>query len=69
MGILSMTELENAEQYVTEGRRVVTEQREKVDRLTATGGDIYAAAQELRFFQDSLAIFEDHLLWLRTAQP
>ena len=64
-----MTELENAEQYVTEGRRVVTEQREKVDRLRATGGDIYGAEQELRFFEGSLAIFEDHLLWLRTAQP
>jgi hypothetical protein len=64
-----MTELETAERHVTEGRRIVAEQRAKVDRLPKIGGDTYNAEQELRLFEDSLAIFEDHLLWLRKARP
>lgn len=64
-----MTEREKAEQYVTEGRRIVAEQQAKVDRLRATGRETYDAEQELRVFEDSLAIFEDHLLWLQKARP
>lgn len=64
-----MTELETATRHVTEGRRIVAEQRARVDRLRATGRDTYGAEQELRLFEDSLAIFEDHLLWLQKARP
>ena len=64
-----MTEREKAEQYVTEGRRIVAEQQAKVDRLRATGRETYDAEQELRVFEDLLAIFEDHLLWLQKARP
>ena len=47
-----MTEREKAEQYVTEGRRIVAEQQAKVDRLRATGRETYDAEQELRVFEE-----------------
>jgi hypothetical protein len=62
-----MTEIEKAERFVNRGRDLVTEQRQKVCLLRAAGGNTNDAEEELRLFEDSLAIFEDHLRWLQTA--
>ena len=56
------TELEIAQRHVTEGRRIVTEQREKVARLQISGPDFHAAKKDLeQLLEDSLAIFEADL--------
>ena len=64
-----MTELENAERFVNQGRNLVTEQREKVRLLKAAGRTTYDAEQELRLFEDSLAVFEEHLASLQPRPP
>jgi hypothetical protein len=55
------TELEMAQRHVTEGRRIVAEQREGVARLKISSHDFHAAQKDLELFEDSLAIFEADL--------
>ena len=39
----------------------MAEQREKVTRLRAQNRDVHEAQRELELFEDSLAMFEEHL--------
>ena len=55
------TELEIAQRHVTEGRRIVAEQRERVARLKISSRDFHAAQKDLELYADSLAIFEADL--------
>ena len=57
---MAETEREIAQRRVTEGRRIVAEQHDKVARLRAHGRDMQAQ-RELELFEDSLAMFEEHL--------
>ena len=50
-----------AQRHVTEGRRIVAEQRDRVAKLVANGCDAREAKRDLQLFEDTLAIFEEHL--------
>jgi hypothetical protein len=61
------TDLEMAQRHVASGRRIVAEQRERVARLKIfPGRDAHAAQKDLEPFEDSLAMFEEHL---KSLQP
>ena len=55
------SELEAAHRHVTQSRRIVATQRERVVRLKANGHDVRAAEKELELFENSLLICEQHL--------
>ena len=50
-----------ARRHVTEGRRIVHLQRLRVERMRATGLDTHDVERTLVLFEQSLAIFEEHL--------
>jgi len=56
-----MEELELARRHVLEARRIIAEQRQRVQKLREEGGDTTEAEQSLDFFEQSLANFEGHL--------
>jgi hypothetical protein len=60
------TDIEAAHRRVTQGRRIVAEQRDKIARLKAQGGDARDAQKQLRLFENALAIFEEDLAALQT---
>jgi Resolvase, N terminal domain len=47
----------------------IDNERARVAHLKAYGRDARVAEQNLCLFEDSLAVFEDHLLWLQKARP
>jgi hypothetical protein len=60
--------VEFAAQSVRKGRRIVVDQQNRVEFLKMRGRDSREAERALRIFTRSLAIFEDYLNTLRTAQ-
>jgi hypothetical protein len=55
------SELEAAHRHVTQSRRIVATQHERVARLKANGHDTRAAEKELELFENALLICEQHL--------
>jgi hypothetical protein len=53
---------------VRKGRRIVVDQQNQVEFLKMRGRDSREAERTLRIFTRALAIFEDYLNTLRTAQ-
>ena len=60
--------LEFGAQSVRKGRRIVVDQQNRVEFLKMHGRDSREAERTLGLFTRSLAIFEDYLKTLRTAQ-
>jgi hypothetical protein len=53
--------LEMARRHVAQGRKVVARQQAFIEDLKCKGGDAATAERTLALFEQSLAIFEDHL--------
>jgi len=53
--------LDLARRHVLDGRRIVAQQRLRIELLRAKGRDTNAAELTLEVFEKSQAIFEDHL--------
>lgn len=61
-------ELELTRRHVLEGRRMVAEQRIRVQRLREQGLDLTEAASDLHVFEQLSAMFEEHLLVLEPTE-
>src|SRR5262245_1021551 len=64
----SESELDLARRHVLEGRRIVAEQRVRVQQLREQDLDASDAAYDLDLFERVSAIFEEHLLVLEAAE-
>jgi GTP cyclohydrolase II len=53
-------DLRRAEEHVTEGRRIVQQQKGRIVRLRAAGADTWEAERTLRLFESNLRRFEEH---------
>ncbi len=58
---MTETRRETALRHVITGRRIIAAQQARIARLRAEGKDTTRAEQLLASYEDSLAIFEDHL--------
>jgi hypothetical protein len=64
-----LEELERAHRYVNKGHEIVVAQRQRVECLKAQGHDSEYAEDVLRRYEQSQAIFEDHLARLLEQRP
>jgi hypothetical protein len=62
------SDLELTRRHVLEGRRMVAEQRIRIQRLREQGLDLTEAASDLHVFEQLSAMFEAHLLLLEGAE-
>lgn len=60
------TELEAAQRHVSQSRRILAAQHDKIARLKANGHDARAAEKELELFENARAICEEYLAALQT---
>jgi hypothetical protein len=56
----SESDLRRAEELVTEGRRIVQQQKGRIIRLRAAGVDTWDAQRALHLFEANLRRFEEH---------
>ena len=57
--------LEQAVRYVAEAKRIITEQRQRIEKLKASGISTIDAEQTLDVFTTTLKLLEDHEQYLR----
>ena len=63
------SDIGSARRRVTDGKRLVDEQRKRVTHLYREGANVYAATLLLDLFERSLKMFEDHLAMLEKDSP